>query len=90
MPWVTEKPSEIVHRHVRVSSEPAQLPADPEQIAQVSDMMRAGELVLFSSDHPHDHGPGTEALLSVLGDGGREAVLRGNAAELLGLGDHAR
>ena len=35
----------------------------------------------LSTAPPHDHGDGGELLLRALDDEGREAVLRGNAAE---------
>jgi predicted TIM-barrel fold metal-dependent hydrolase len=49
-------------------------------------MLGAGDMLVFSSDFPHEHGEGNlDALLEVLDDAGREAVLRGNAAALYGL-----
>jgi predicted TIM-barrel fold metal-dependent hydrolase len=85
VPWVTEKPSEYVHRHIRTSSEPAQLPADRAAIAHIAELARVSQLVMYASDHPHDHGAGGEALLEVLDDEAREAVLRTNAAAFFGL-----
>jgi predicted TIM-barrel fold metal-dependent hydrolase len=44
-------------------------------------------MLVFASDFPHEHGDGNlDTLLGVLDDAGREAVLRGNAAALYGLG----
>ena len=84
VPWVRERPSEYVKRHVRASTAPAQLPADAAQAAQVAEMLGAGELLVFASDHPHAHGDegGLDLLLDALGDHGRAAVMHGNAAEL--------
>jgi predicted TIM-barrel fold metal-dependent hydrolase len=45
---------------------------------------------MYSSDYPHDHGPDSlEALLSSVGDAGREAILRGNATSFYALGERA-
>jgi hypothetical protein len=86
VPWVKDKPSEYVRRHVRAATAPAQLPADPTQAAQLAEMLAASEMLVFASDFPHEHGDGNlDTLLEVLDDAGREAVLRGNAAALYGL-----
>ena len=83
VPWVKERPSAYVRRHMRFTTEPAQLPADPEQIAQVVAMV-GPELLLYASDHPHRHGDAGERLLAALGDEDAEAILRGNALEFYG------
>jgi uncharacterized protein len=86
VPWVKDRPSEYVKRHVRAATAPAQLPADRAQAAQLAEMLGAGDTLVFSSDFPHEHGEGNlDALLEVLDDAGRDAVLRGNAAALYGL-----
>ena len=84
VPWVKERPSEYVKRHFRATTAPAQLPSDAAQAAQLAEMLGASELLVFASDHPHVHGEAgsLEALLAALGDEGRDAVMRGNAAEL--------
>jgi uncharacterized protein len=83
VPWVKERPSSYVRAHMRFTTEPAQLPSDPAQIAQVIEMV-GPELLMYASDHPHDHGSSSAALLETLGEEDREAVLRGNAAAFYG------
>jgi predicted TIM-barrel fold metal-dependent hydrolase len=83
VPWVKERPSEYVRRHMRFTTEPAQLPQDPEQIAQVVEMV-GPELLLYASDHPHEHGDSSERLLASLSEEDAEAILRGNAAAFYG------
>lgn len=85
VPWVKERPSELVRRHVWTSIQPSPLPADHRQVRELLEMVGTGRL-LYASDHPHVHGPGAELLLSLLDDEGTEAVLRGNAMELYRLG----
>jgi uncharacterized protein len=83
VPWLKGRPSEYVHRHFRATIEPAQLPR--ERVTDVAELIGARELLMYSSDHPHEHGDGAQRLLDSLDDEGRDAVLRSNAAELYGL-----
>jgi len=83
VPWVKGRPSEHVRSHMRFTTEPAQLPAHHEQIAQVITMV-GPEMLLYASDHPHQHGDGIERLLDALGAEEAEAILRGNAATFYG------
>lgn len=83
VPWVKERPSEYIRRHMRFTTEPAQLPQDPEQVAQVVEMV-GPELLLYASDHPHEHGDSSRRLLASLSDEDAEAILRGNAASFYG------
>ena len=85
VPWVKRRPSESVCAHLRLTTAPAQLPADPAVLARIPDLMPVTEMLLYSSDHPHRHGGGIEPLLDVLDDAGRHAILAGNAAALYGL-----
>ena len=78
VPWVKERPSEYVRRHFRATTQPAHLPADAGQAAEVLDMVGASWL-LHASDHPHHHGAGAERLLGALDERARTAVLSENA-----------
>ena len=42
------------------------------------------ELLLYASDHPHEHGDSSERLLASLSERDAEAILRGNAAAFYG------
>lgn len=83
-PWVKERPSDYVKRHMRATTAPAQLPDDPRQVRELVDMIGA-EWLVYSSDYPHDHGDQTDILLSALSTEERVAVLTGNAESLYGL-----
>jgi predicted TIM-barrel fold metal-dependent hydrolase len=83
VPWLRERPSAYVHRHFRATTEPAHLPH--ERVAEVAELIGARELLMYASDHPHDHGDGAERLLDSFDDEGRDAVLRANAAEFYAL-----
>lgn len=80
VPWVKGKPSEYFYRHFRATTQPAHLPRDTQQAAEALDMIRARELLMHASDHPHDHGDGAQRLYAALDDGAAEAVRRTNAA----------
>jgi predicted TIM-barrel fold metal-dependent hydrolase len=83
VPWVSGRPSEYVRRHMRFTTEPAQLPRSAEEIAQVVEMV-GPELLLYASDHPHRHGDSGARLLASLGEQDAEAILRGNALQFYG------
>ena len=86
VPWLDAKPSETVRRHLRLTTAPAHLPRDPDQVRQALDLLDAGTMLLHASDHPHDHGTGGERLFAALTDAERERVLGGNAADWYALG----
>ena len=79
VPWVARPPSEFLREQVRLTTAPAHLPTDPEQLAEALDLLDPASLVLYAGDHPHVHGDGTERLLAALGPADRDAVLGGNA-----------
>ena len=79
VPWVKERPSAYVRRHVRLTTAPAHLPRSAAEVAQVVEMV-GPEMLLYASDAPHDHGDSGGALLRELRAGDVEAILRGNAA----------
>ena len=83
VPWVKERPSAYVRRHMRFTTEPAQLPRDAAQVAQVLEMV-GPEMLMYASDLPHDHGDSAARLLQHLPEDQVEAILRGNARELYG------
>jgi hypothetical protein len=77
-PWVRDKPSVYVRRHLRATTSPTLIPGrvPASELAQLAEMLDAGHMLLYSSDHPHDHGSDAlENLLAVLGEENREAVL---------------
>lgn len=85
VPWLDRPPSEVVRAHVRLTTAPAHLPADPRQVREALDLL-GPEMLLFASDHPHDHGDGGARLLAALTEAEREAVLGGTATEWYRLG----
>jgi predicted TIM-barrel fold metal-dependent hydrolase len=81
VPWLDGRPSEVVRRHIRLTTSPAHLPRDPAQVRKVLDLLDAGSMLLHASDHPHDHGTGGERLLAALTGPERERVQSRNATD---------
>lgn len=79
VPWLRARPSEYVYEHFRATTAPAHLPTNRDAVAEVAEMLRADDFLMFSSDYPHYHGNDFERLLDVLDDAGREAVMHENA-----------
>jgi uncharacterized protein len=48
-------------------------------------MLGGVDMLAYAGDYPHEHGNGLTSLLEGLGDGERDAVLRGNAAAFYAL-----
>jgi predicted TIM-barrel fold metal-dependent hydrolase len=85
VPWLDRPPSEVVREHVRFSTAPVHLPADPAAAREALDLLDPA-LLMHASDHPHDHGPGAARLRAVLTAAEREAVMGGTAAAWYRLG----
>lgn len=55
VPWLTEAPTELLRRHVRVSTQPFDAPPEAAQIDKVLELIGSDDMFLFSSDYPHRH-----------------------------------
>jgi len=86
VPWVDRRPSELLREHLRVSVAPLHAPADLEQLDELMATLDWPELLMFASDHPHDHGDGAARFLARLSGEQRAAVMGGNAAAHYRLG----
>jgi predicted TIM-barrel fold metal-dependent hydrolase len=82
VPWMTGPPSSYVRRHFRFTLQPTDAPPDDQQLLDIYHQLGTDELLMFSSDYPHNSGPGAERLLSLLRNEQRERVLWHNAAAL--------
>ncbi|PXY22144.1 amidohydrolase family protein [Prauserella muralis] len=86
VPWLDSKPSDVVRGHIRLTTNPAHLPRQATQVRQALDLLDAKAMLLYSSDHPHDHGTGHDRLVAALTPDERDAIFAGNAAEWYRLG----
>ncbi|MFF3571959.1 amidohydrolase family protein [Nocardia jiangxiensis] len=80
VPWVKRPPVDYFYEHFRVATAPAHLPRDPRQAREVLDMLRAPELLMFGSGHPHPHAEHTGLDLAALPQQHLAAIVRNNAA----------
>jgi hypothetical protein len=80
VPWLKRKPSEYIREHVRLTTQPLDIPDD----AIVAAIEAVGpELLMFSSDYPHwDFDSPARAFPSRMDARVKEQVLSGTAREL--------
>jgi predicted TIM-barrel fold metal-dependent hydrolase len=86
IPWVTEPPSRIIERHVRLTTQPIEEPDDPGHLQQVLGMFDAGRMLMFSSDYPHWDGDTPDFAMRHIPKEIRERVRSENARETYALG----
>jgi predicted TIM-barrel fold metal-dependent hydrolase len=79
VPWVDRAPIEIVREHVRLTLQPLDAPGEPAVVGKLMEQLGSEEMLLFSSDYPHAHFEGDEALPAGLEDGYLERCLAANA-----------
>ncbi|MDF2660111.1 MAG: amidohydrolase [Paenibacillus sp.] len=84
-PWVKKLPSEYYREHVRVTSQPIELPAKPELFLPMLEAIHAGQCLMFASDYPHWDFDSPQLAFPKLPDELWERVFYQNAAELYGL-----
>jgi predicted TIM-barrel fold metal-dependent hydrolase len=72
IPWVDRAPASIVRDHIRFSLQPFDGPPDREGLEKFFEHMGSDELLLFSTDYPHWHFDGADAVP----DGFSPALLR--------------
>jgi predicted TIM-barrel fold metal-dependent hydrolase len=66
IPWVSEPPWEIARRHIRLSTQPLDLPDGTGEAAatleRIIEHLRSDEMLLFATDYPHWQYDGLAAL----------------------------
>jgi uncharacterized protein len=82
VPWLTEMPSAVIRRHIRLTTQPIEEPENPKHLLNLLDMMDSDEMLLFSSDYPHwDFDDPLVALRHIPEGSLRRRILRENALE---------
>jgi predicted TIM-barrel fold metal-dependent hydrolase len=87
LPHVKRRPSEYVYDHIWFSTQPLDYPEDKLELTRAMEMMRADELLLFSSDYPHWTYDDPTWVLKHIPESMRDAIMRGNGLELYKLPD---
>ena len=85
-PWVKRPPSEYFREHIRVGTQPLQLPERRQDAAAFLRWMHAGEVLVYASDFPHWDWDEPTPTAARFPQELREAVFGGNGRELLNLG----
>ncbi len=55
LPWLTEPPSAYIHKHVRFTTQPMDMPEEERYMAEIIDQMGSDDLLMFSTDYPRHH-----------------------------------
>lgn len=84
VPWVKQKPSEIVSKHVRLTTQPLDEPENRKHLHQLMDMMPSDDMLLFSSDYPHWDFDNPEKIFRHFSEKLRKKIFYENAAKLYG------
>ena len=61
-PWLDRPPSEIIREHVRLTIQPFDDPDEPSQVQTIIDEIGSDKMLLFSTDYPHWHFEGNDAV----------------------------
>lgn len=54
-PWVKERPSEYMRKHIRLTVQPWNAPGDQTQLQHIIGQLDSDEMLMFSTDYPHWH-----------------------------------
>ena len=88
VPWVRRLPSEYIREHVRLTTQPLDIPANGGRFSDILDQIGSDDMLLFASDFPHWHSaaPVDEFLDDVSADA-KGKILRDNAVSFYKLAD---
>lgn len=67
-PWIDRLPSEIIREHVRLTVQPFDDPDEQDAVATLIEQIGSDDMLLFSTDYPHWHFEGTDAVPAGLPD----------------------
>jgi uncharacterized protein len=62
VPWLDRAPSDYIREHVRLTIQPFDRPPEQRQLERVMEQIGSDEMLLFSTDYPHWHFDGHDAL----------------------------
>jgi predicted TIM-barrel fold metal-dependent hydrolase len=68
VPWIDRPPADIVRERIRFTLHPVDAPNDPAILNRVLEHIGSDEMILFSTDYPHAHFEGDNALPDGLPD----------------------
>jgi predicted TIM-barrel fold metal-dependent hydrolase len=62
VPWLKKPPADIIRHHLRVTVQPVDHPPDEKILEEVLEQIGSDDMLLFSTDYPHWHFDGADAL----------------------------
>jgi uncharacterized protein len=62
VPWLERLPTEVVREHVRLTLQPFDAPPTEPQVVAILEQLGSDRMLLFSTDYPHWHFDGDDAL----------------------------
>ncbi len=80
-PWLTEMPSAVMRKHIRLTTQPIEEPENPKHLPAILDMLGSDRMLVYSSDYPHWDFDDPFAALRHLPDDLRRRIYRENALE---------
>jgi len=78
VPWVDRRPAEIIRDHVRLTIQPFDDPPGADEVATILDGIGSDDMLLYSSDYPHWHYDGNDAIPPGLPAGLMQKILVDN------------
>jgi uncharacterized protein len=81
-PWLTRPPSEFIHEHVLLTTQPIEEPDNPAHLEAMLGMFDAERMLMFSSDYPHWDGDTPDFAARFIPPAIRRQVMGENAARL--------
>ncbi|MEF3311262.1 amidohydrolase family protein [Paenibacillus sp. GYB004] len=81
-PWVKEPPSEYYRKHMKVTSQPIELPPQKEMFMPMMEAIYARENLMFASDYPHWDFDSPLLAFPKMDEEMKERIFYQNAAEL--------
>ncbi len=80
-PWLDRLPSEVIREHVRMTIQPFDEPDELQQVETLIEEIGSDKMLLFSTDYPHWHFEGTDAVPGGLPDDLVRKILIDNPLE---------
>lgn len=79
VPWLDKSPADYAREHVRLSIQPFDGPPDQAKLLKIIEEIGCEDMLMFSTDYPHWHFDGTDAIPDGLPDGLVRKILTENA-----------
>ena len=80
-PWLTKLPSHYMREFVRFTTQPLEVPENPQDLVTLISILGAEDMLMFSSDYPHWDFDDPRYALKGFPDDWKERIYYGTAAE---------